>query len=54
MRQGLLAHTSIFINETLSLVNPQYLRPERFTRDATENFQLDGFINNLIAQQMPG
>ena len=49
MRQGLLSHASILVNETLSLVNPRYLHPERFTNEAAENFELDAFINRLIA-----
>jgi DcmR-like sensory protein len=33
VRQGLLAHPSIFINETLSRVNPHYVPRERVTAD---------------------
>jgi hypothetical protein len=51
LRHGLLAHTSIFVNQTLSLINPKYLRPERFTGEAAGNFELDRFINKLIAQE---
>jgi hypothetical protein len=51
MRHGVLAHSSIFVNQTLSLVNPQYLHPERYTREAAENFELDHFINKLISQE---
>ncbi len=51
MRQGLLSHISVFVNQTLTLMNPQYLRPERFTREADTNFELDHFINSLIAQE---
>jgi hypothetical protein len=51
LRHGLLTHTSIFVNQTLSLFNPQYLRPERFNREAAENFELDLFINKRIAQE---
>lgn len=50
MRMGLLAHRSIFVNETLSMINPQYLRPERYHAAAVENCDLDGFINQLLAQ----
>jgi hypothetical protein len=49
MRRGLTAHGSIFVSETLSVLNPQYLRPERFTREAADSFHLDHFINKLIA-----
>ena len=51
MRHGVLAHSSIFVNETLSLVNPQYLRPERYSREAAMNFELDHFINKVISQE---
>ena len=51
MRHGILAHKTIFVNETLSFINPQYLRPDRFTSDAGENVELDGFINRLLAQE---
>ncbi len=51
MRHGVLAHSSIFVNQTLSLINPRYLHPERYTREAVENFELDQFINKLISQE---
>jgi hypothetical protein len=51
MREGLIAHTSIFVNETLSFINPQHLYTERFTRKAGENSDLDDFINTLISQE---
>jgi hypothetical protein len=47
-RHGLITHTAIFVNETVSLVNPKYLRPERFAHEKAENFELDAFINRLI------
>jgi MEDS: MEthanogen/methylotroph, DcmR Sensory domain len=51
MRRGLLAHGRIFVNETLSMINPQFLHAERFSQQAAENFELDRFINKLIAQE---
>ena len=33
VRQGLLAHQAIFINETLARVNPDYVAREHFTAD---------------------
>lgn len=47
MRQGLLSHSGIFINETLSLINPQF-HTER-SPDAAENHELDSYVNSLIA-----
>jgi hypothetical protein len=37
--------------QTLSLHNPRYLHPERYTREAAENFELDHFINKVISQE---
>jgi DcmR-like sensory protein len=28
LRQGLTAHPSVFLNKTLTLINPYYIRPE--------------------------
>jgi DcmR-like sensory protein len=47
MRQGVLVHPSIFVNETLSLLNSHYMRPEAFTHVATENADLDFVIGRL-------
>lgn len=51
MRHAVLSHRGIFVNETLSLLNPQYLPPERFFDEAAENLELDSCINKLIAQE---
>jgi hypothetical protein len=51
MRQGLLTHNTLFVNQTLSLINPQFLRPERFAEKADEDPALDRFINRLINQE---
>jgi hypothetical protein len=51
LRHGLLAHSSIFVNQALSLLNPQFLHRGRFTSGAGESFELDLFINKLIAQE---
>jgi DcmR-like sensory protein len=51
MRHGLISHTSLFVNQTLTLINPQCLRPDRFTRETGANFELDHFINKLISQE---
>ena len=50
-RHGILAHRTVFVDETLSFINPQYLRPERFTSEAGESVELDNFINQLLAQE---
>ena len=51
MRNGLVAHPTIFVNETLSRLNPQYIHPNNFTPDSADNPELDGFINELISQE---
>ena len=47
MRQGLLSHSGIFVNETLSLINPQY--HTECSPEAAESVELDSFVNKLIA-----
>ncbi len=47
MRQGLLGHQSIFVSETLSLLNPHYVLPESFTLGAAENAELDSAVSHL-------
>ena len=40
LRTGLVSHKSLFINETLSLVNPYYVEKDTFT-DAVRGLELD-------------
>jgi hypothetical protein len=47
MRHGLVAHPSIFFNETLSMVNPHYVRLERFSSAEAQNAELDSVIGRL-------
>lgn len=47
LRQGILAHPSIYLNETLSRVNPLYLPPHAYRHQAALNPELDSTINNL-------
>ena len=51
MRECLLSHRGIFINQTLSLINPQYLHPERYSPETVEDCALDSSVNQLISQQ---
>lgn len=53
VRQGLVGHPSIFVNETLSRLNPHYLRPEIFTPAAAKNPQLDAAIRRLCDPGIP-
>lgn len=47
MRQGVLTHPATFISETLSRMNPHYVRPELFTPEMATNPELDAMIDNL-------
>jgi hypothetical protein len=53
-RRGLVVHPSIFINETLSLVNPHYLGRDAHAHQTAENHDLDSAIFRLCRQEMPG
>ena len=47
LRQGLVAHGSLFINATLSLINPNYMSAKFFTNAAAQNPELDSVILRL-------
>jgi hypothetical protein len=47
MRDGLGSHTSLFINETLSIVNPYYVRRPMFGQVATMHGAFDAAIEDL-------
>lgn len=47
LRQGLLTHPSIFVNETLSRINPHYLRADSCSDKAAMNPDLESLINRL-------
>jgi hypothetical protein len=47
LRHGLLTHPSLYINETLSRINPHYVERESFTAHAYNNPALDRAISNL-------
>jgi hypothetical protein len=47
LRQGLLMHPTIFINETLSRINPHYLRPDSYLDQAAINPDLESAIDRL-------
>jgi hypothetical protein len=44
LRHGLLTHQSLFINETLSRLNPLYVEQESFTLQSFDNTALDKII----------
>jgi len=47
LRKGLTAHPSLFLNETLTLVNPYYVRPEAFTHESTANPEIASTLGRL-------
>ncbi|HEX4065796.1 MAG TPA: MEDS domain-containing protein [Acidobacteriaceae bacterium] len=47
MRQGLMSHPGVFINETLSLVNPHFIPPESFTSGADQSAELNCVVGQL-------
>jgi hypothetical protein len=51
VRQGLLTHPSLFINETLSRLNPLYLERRSFTASSFNPAALDSTISSLCRGQ---
>ena len=51
LRQGLLSHQSIFINETLSRLNPQYVERASFSSQSSNNADLDNMISCLCEEE---
>ena len=47
LRKGLVVHPSLFINETLTRINPNYLRPERFSEAAAAHPEIDSALYHL-------
>lgn len=47
MRQSLLVHPSIFVNQTLSLINPYYLYSEERVNEVDHSTNLDAVITSL-------
>ncbi|HYI78914.1 MAG TPA: MEDS domain-containing protein, partial [Chryseolinea sp.] len=50
MRQSLLIHPTLVINETLKFMNPYYLK-SNWPTDLNTNKKLDGTIGELCRQQ---
>jgi hypothetical protein len=50
LRQGLVAHRALFVNETLSLVNPQYLRQEACTHGAAHTAEVEAALGRMLQQ----
>jgi hypothetical protein len=48
MHHGLLAHPSVFINETLSLINPHYIERHAFTPQAEKSPEVESVLSRLL------
>lgn len=48
VRQGLLAHRGVFVNETLSLLNPHGLGPGSSTRGMADDSEMDSFLARVL------
>lgn len=48
VRQGLLAHRCVFVNETLSLLNPHAMEPGSSTGRMANDADLDSFIARVL------
>ncbi len=51
LRQGLLTHPSIFVNQTLSRINPHYLQTDSYSHEAAMNSDLESTINHLCSNE---
>lgn len=51
LREGLMTHQSLFINETLARLNPHYVERESFTSRSSNNAHLDTMIGFLCEGQ---
>lgn len=51
LRQALLTHQRLFVNETLSHINPHYLDPCMITQESINNPDLEVALNHLLNKQ---
>jgi len=52
LRQGVLSHPSIFINQTLSTINPTYRYSSSLPVEQSEAREMDSFINRMLEPQI--
>jgi hypothetical protein len=50
LRHGLLAHSSLFVNETLSVVNPHFLRTDAYAKTAMHSADVDAALERLLEE----
>lgn len=48
MHQGLLVHPSVYVNETLSLINPDFLEPEMLPEAAARDAKLEAALTKHL------
>lgn len=53
LRQGLITHPSLFLNETLSRINPHYLRAGSNREQSAANSELESMIDRLCHYENP-
>ena len=51
VRQGLHTHPQLFISETLTLINPDYLSPAAFTSEPCENPEIHSPVSPLPSRK---
>jgi hypothetical protein len=51
LRNGLLAHSSLFINETLTVFNPHCVDPRSLAADAIVDPQLDHALDRHLHRE---
>lgn len=54
MRAAVRTHQSIFVNETLSMVNPHYSRAQLAAKEGSQAAAFDGFVGRLLQLQENG
>jgi hypothetical protein len=54
LRQGLVSHAAIFINDTLSRINPHHSHSELHADQSSKNCELDNVIRKLCLSQEIG
>ena len=52
LQQGLSAHRSVFVNETLTVINPLYTPPERFAA-LPDDQRVQAFISRVSSSTVP-
>lgn len=50
MRKGLIAHSTLVVNETLTRINPLFIRSEYVDQKATTDTELDQMVDLLCKE----